>query len=639
MTDNTPMDTSINTDIPKPERQFEEVEKRIQNYWESTQKYINALLTEHEFESEKVLTLLPPSDNENQDAQRPLTAKVFQEFQAESLIFNTRLQFSPSVIVKCQSTEQVQTAYTQAIAHNLPIRVRSGGHDHEGECTGTDVVLLDLGELKHFHVDTVECAGKSEYIAHIGSGYRFYQVVPKLAAHEPPLTIPHGTCATVGLAGYIQGGGWGPWTRAKGMCCESLVGATVVLQNGEVIDVSENENEDLLWALRGGGALSYGIVTEFRVKAFELPDEIHRFEINWNNDDEHAATAPTWNYLTQWEEAINDATTTHLVGTNLKINAIPKTVTYVKEVKHPGTMFGYWSGTAEELEQFASAYFPGATAVITGTDTKTNYNSGLMSDWSRNSLSKPKELGINALQVANAPDQNGAEPKPFTPDFDAPAPHKITSKLVGRAPDLNPNNKLLSDNPAGLNDTGKAQLIQSLTSDLVFAENAPLGLFSYVTLGAIAGPFYQQEFAVKAQDRVAFPYTDSKYTIQYQTWWNTELTLSEDKVSHAQQSLQGMLSATDMKSLGQNNPVYQFVNRALDWIEVSRDTEIEGAYGAFISFKDSSIPTKTYFQQNYDKLLTVKKHYSGFKLPILHTRPELSLYVNFNHLRTRKTIM
>ena len=212
---------------------------------------------------------------------QPSQSPGLSKYQAQTLIFNTRLIAYPSVIVMCKSESDVITAYQLAVKFNLPVKIRSGGHDHEGECTGNDVVLLDLSGLKRISVKQ----DSKGYLVRIGAGYRFYQLVPLLADTEngtrPALTIPHGTCATVGLAGYIQGGGWGPWTRLHGMCCEHLIEARVLLESGELVVVNEEHYSDLLWALRGGGALSYGIVLEFTLRAFEIPDEIHRFELDW----------------------------------------------------------------------------------------------------------------------------------------------------------------------------------------------------------------------------------------------------------------------------------------------------------------------------------------------------------------------
>ena len=71
------------------------------------------------------------------------------EYNKASQVFNRRFQKKPFAIIYCESTEDVQRVYKDAIANNLPIRVRSGGHDHEAECTGTNVILLDMTRINH----------------------------------------------------------------------------------------------------------------------------------------------------------------------------------------------------------------------------------------------------------------------------------------------------------------------------------------------------------------------------------------------------------------------------------------------------------------------------------------------------------
>ena len=176
------------------------------------------------------------------------------------------------------------------------------------------------------------------------------------------------------------------------------------------------------------------------------------------------------------------------------------------------------------------------------------------------------------------------EGDPIPPDLDKPAPHKITSRLVDQK---------------GLNEKGYEQLLLSLTSPLILKENRKLGLFTYVTLGAIVGDYYRKN----PDGNSAFPYKDKLYTIQYQTWWNTK---------------------KKYRIKGQNSNVYDNTNRALDWMEVSRDFDIPNTSGAFISFKDSSIPTKVYFDKSYERLKKIKID--------LCEDPH-------NHFRSRKTII
>lgn len=534
-------------------------------------------MVEKGFPAERLLTA---QDN------HPTVLPGLNNYQAESLIFNTRYQYHPFIIVMCESTEEVQQAYKTAIEYNLPIRVRAGGHDHAGECSGDNVVLIDVTGIKTFSLD-------DKGVASIGAGYRFYQLTPKLA--EKDRMIAHGTCATVGLAGFVQGGGWGPWTRKHGMCCEYLTGATVILGDGSKVNVSETEHPQLLWALRGGGGMSYGIVTELKLQTFELPKEIHRFEIEWNRPvqalAQHNYCTPksnetTLTVLKNWEKAIASQNTAQLLGTNLKINAIPapKGNYDVTQLFHHCLMYGYWEGSETELLGFIKRYFPQVSAPqitihpASGAGYDDKYNHQLMGNWGRNSLyDVSRRLGQTGTLALGG--------TPFTPDYDAPAPHKITSRFV---------------NQTGLSEQGYQQLLHSLTSTLLQLENEQQGLFSYVTLGAIQGEFYQTK---QKLPQIAFPYRHCQYTIQYQTWWNEDI---QKKIEQ------------------QDNLVYVDVNRAMDWIDTGRSATIEGTHGAFISFKDPAIPTEIYFGDSYQQLVKIKTTY---------------VQDHFNHLRTRKTII
>lgn len=561
------------------------------------------------------------------------------EYNRASQIFNRRFQLKPAAIIFCESTEDVQRVYKNAIANNLEIRVRSGGHDHEGECSGTDVVVLDMGRINQIKIS------HDKKFARIGPGNRFKDLTPVLA--NEGVMIAHGTCATVGISGFTLGGGWGPWTRKHGMNCEALVGATVVLGNGEVVNVQTNYSteKDLLWALKGGGGMSYGIVTEFQLAVFELPKELIKFELEWNPYDadnpvvlhENIATKKvlqTWENIIINEEnkyAGIDFSNSQLIGTNLKVSGKclknPEKFNPENEV-HNCIMYGYWEGTEASLLSFVRNCFesalPSELRLIGKGGQGLDYaDDGLMSGWDRISFTAIKRkmnlsgdtanaeheaentvktsektydkvyeitqnVALNSeMDTASDMFQSVSNKKPIPPDLDAPAPHKITSRLA---------------DTKGLSDEGANQLIRSLTSELILEDNRTLGLFTYITLGAITGAFYQN-MSAEDKEKSAFPFKDKSYTIQYQTWWNTELR---------------------QKELEQGNEVYNRTNRAMDWMQVCRDYEIENSSGAFISFKDASIPTKTYFAQNYEALIKVKEDYTK--------DPK-------NHFRTRKTII
>ena len=541
-------------------------------------------------------------------------------------IFNRRIQEKPWVIVYCREEKDVQLVYQTATKYNFEVRIRAGGHDHEGECTGTNVILMDISQMNTFSVD-------DNGLATIGPGLIFKNLTTLLANEN--VMIPHGTCATVCISGFTMGGGWGPWTRKHGMCCEHLVGANLVLGDGSTVKVDaefdENGNEvnvpPLLWALRGGGGMSYALVTEWRIQTFPLPKELIRFSLTWNlypEDIEHpqedpdyicadaktTARYPTLDVLKAWEKNIKSKTTTRLIGTNLMINAkplLPGEEFDYKTVEHNCVMYGYWQGNEHQLNRFLLKRFksvPKFKACINthhgGTDADENFGDTLMSDWARNSynklLTQSFRLGKNLLGANDPKMADLVEGKPLPPDYDDPAPHKITSRLV--------------DN-GGLKNAGYRQFLRSLTSELLSPESRDLGLFSYVTLGAIVGNFYMGKNLLHPppegertpdNSNTSFPYSDKLYTIQYQTWWNME---------------------PHEKFEGQNNLVWNHTNRALDWMQVARDFNIPNTTGSFISFKDSSIPTEVYFQNSYNTLMDIKREHS---------------LDEFNHLRIRKSI-
>jgi len=509
------------------------------------------------------------------------------EYESKRQIFNTKFQFKPTAIVLCECTEHVQQVVKIANALDHAIRVRSGGHDHEGECSGTDTILIDLSKMKGVRVD------KEAGVAYIEPGNIFQELIPRLA--EKDVCIPHGTCGTVGIAGFTMGGGWGPWTRIHGMCCESLVGATIVLGDGEVDVLTENsEQKELLWALRGGGGMSYGIVTELVLKTFQLPEITIKFNAVWQY-------TPAFTVLKHWEDWIAPDKNPQLIGTNLMIMAIPKPKgsTSIREAVHSCTFFGYFAGSKEELYQHMKIWFadmvPTSVTIIPPGIADEKNTPHTFGSWDRLTSSshllgrnRPSLNAKNLFKLSDLDKPGLLHAEYIPPDVDDPAPHKITSRLTAEH---------------GWNDEGRESLISSLQSDLLFDKGEEGGLLCYATLGAISGAYYAHYKDPGFPNGSAFPYKKRKYTIQYQAWWD-----------------QG---EADIK-LGKEHNVYLYTNRAEDWIEECRKRDFPETDGSFISFKDAGVPTRNYFLQSYDRLKEIKEKFSK--------DPK-------NRLRTRKTII
>ncbi|MGV9832784.1 FAD-binding oxidoreductase [Nocardia niigatensis] len=172
-------------------------------------------------------------------------------YGAAKQVFNTRFDNeTPTAVVQVANTGDVVAAMNFAAQHRLAVAARSGGHSYAGVSTATGVMIIDVRQLTGVNID----AGQ----AIVGPGHTLYEVYRELDRSD--LTIPTGMCPDVGITGLTLGGGLGFESRAYGVTCDRLIGATLVLPDGTVAEVSETARPDLLWALRGGGSLC-GVVT------------------------------------------------------------------------------------------------------------------------------------------------------------------------------------------------------------------------------------------------------------------------------------------------------------------------------------------------------------------------------------------
>ena len=80
-----------------------------------------------------------------------------------------------------------------------------------------------------------------------------------------------GGCTTVGVAGLVQGGGFGSFSKGFGTAASGLLEAEVVTADGRVRIANACTNPDLFWALKGGGGGSFGVVTRLTLRTHELP--------------------------------------------------------------------------------------------------------------------------------------------------------------------------------------------------------------------------------------------------------------------------------------------------------------------------------------------------------------------------------
>src|SRR5262249_10102912 len=99
--------------------------------------------------------------------------------------------------------------------------------------------------------------------------------------------VQGGGCLTVGLAGLIQGGGFGSYSKHYGTAAGSLLEAEVVTADGQIRIANAGTNPDLFWALKGGGGGTFGVVSKMTLRTHDLPEffGIANFTVKASSDD------------------------------------------------------------------------------------------------------------------------------------------------------------------------------------------------------------------------------------------------------------------------------------------------------------------------------------------------------------------
>ena len=176
-------------------------------------------------------------------------------YDAARLLYSPRFDGThPMAVVYCESAADVSRTILWARLSKVPIAARSGGHSYAGYST-TPGVVIDVSRLASI---TVNAASGT---VGIGAGARLMDVYRELAARG--LTIPAGSCPSVGIAGLALGGGVGFAGRKLGLTCDNLRSFTMVTADGVVRPCNAQRNPDLFWACRGGGGGNFGVATRF----------------------------------------------------------------------------------------------------------------------------------------------------------------------------------------------------------------------------------------------------------------------------------------------------------------------------------------------------------------------------------------
>lgn len=180
------------------------------------------------------------------------------EYDQARRVYNGMIDRYPRLIARCVDVADVVASVRFARENDVLLAVRGGAHNGPGLGTCDDGLVIDLAGLRGVRVDPVRHRVRVEGGCTSGDVDH--------ATHAFGLAVPSGIISTTGMAGLTLGGGSGYLTRRYGLTIDNLIEADVVLADGRLVTASADQNEELFWALRGGGG-NFGVVTSFQFRA------------------------------------------------------------------------------------------------------------------------------------------------------------------------------------------------------------------------------------------------------------------------------------------------------------------------------------------------------------------------------------
>ncbi len=182
-------------------------------------------------------------------------------YEGARKVYNAMIDKRPLLIARCVDVADVIAAVHFGRESGLLVSIRGGGHNAGGLGICSDGLVIDLSPMRYTHVDP------EAKTVRVGGGCVWGDV--DHATHPFGLAVPAGLISTTGVGGLTLGGGMGALTRKYGLTIDNLVAADVVLADGSFVTANERRNEDLFWALRGGGG-NFGVVTSFVFRAHPI---------------------------------------------------------------------------------------------------------------------------------------------------------------------------------------------------------------------------------------------------------------------------------------------------------------------------------------------------------------------------------
>jgi len=222
--------------------------------------------------------------------------------------WNLAVDQRPAAVAVPRDADQVVAAVLYAKREGLRVAAQGTGHNASPLGDLSDTLLIKTHEMRGVEIDA------DNRIARVEAGAQWGDVVGPAGEHG--LAALAGSSHDVGVVGYALGGGVSFLARRYGLAANRILAAEVVTADGEIVRVDRSYNQDLFWAIRGGGG-AFGVVTALELELFDLPTVYAGaafFPIERAAEVLHA-----WRELTQ---RVDDRTTS--IGRILRVPPFPE---------------------------------------------------------------------------------------------------------------------------------------------------------------------------------------------------------------------------------------------------------------------------------------------------------------------------
>ncbi|KAH8880230.1 putative isoamyl alcohol oxidase [Thozetella sp. PMI_491] len=181
-------------------------------------------------------------------------------------------------VVNATSEEQISIAMKWASGRNIRIVIKGTGHEISGRSNGAYSLLIWTRNFNSLKADPAwslpgSTTGETENVLIAGSGNVWGHALTYALSFGR--VVVSGADQSVGLGGHMQGGGGhGPFSSTYGLAADQILQVRVVTPAGRILVADATQNRDIFWAVRGGGAGQYWVVTEFVLRTHPAPSSV-----------------------------------------------------------------------------------------------------------------------------------------------------------------------------------------------------------------------------------------------------------------------------------------------------------------------------------------------------------------------------